>query len=870
MNGHYELGETVLGNWKLVRLLGEGSYGKVYEAHREDFGTIYKAAIKIITIPKSQGEVTSARAEGMDEVSVTAYFHSFVERIAQEFALMSQLKGTANVVSYEDHDTIPHDGTLGWDIIIRMELLTPLLNYTIAHEMRRSDIIKLGADMCRALELCQRQNIMHRDIKPENIFVSELGDYKLGDFGIARTMEATTGATKAGTYPYMAPEVYKEQPYNATVDIYSLGIVLYQLLNDGRTPFLPPYPTPIRYSDRDRAISARMSGEQIPPPKKADAPLAAVVLRACAYDPKDRYERASQMREALEALLRDALREEEAERGAVAEECGAAGDETTGLASEQAGNIRAAKAAGAVGRQNRELQDEDPLDATVGLFGDRPNSVERQEAPEEGGTVAGSYPVAAPQSTETGPVAEAAETPNRQLNMAAKRVAERLGQLGELLKGLPRQAKIAGAEGCAVLLAAIILASSLGGDKHHTDAGDESAVSGGGKAVFTQTGSEEAAETPTDLMWSEWAASLPEGTELENSAIEARLEYRSTPLYQAEGEAELPEGSVLFDSSYGEFGEWSDWQSDYIESNDSTEVETRSNSVYVPATGWTRTRLSGSNVERREISYNNRTTTVTEYRRKAGYTTVTQYRSRVRELIRVFFNPDEWSDYSATPIRQNEGILVNYRMQYRSAMVQGGRVAEPSIENFPVFTEDYTARFRDVDDDAWFGANKSDILRTVSELGILLPDSYMRFYPDRNITTGQVIRAAVMINRIYHGYTGLLGENNGDYQIYADYAVSAGIIRQGELTDLAKDATRQEMAYIFYNSLPESEIASKRHIEAITDMDMGYRYYDCALAMAEAGIISLNGNDEYRPEDTATRAEAASIINKLIYPEHRA
>ena len=303
MNGEYRIGDVVLGNWTLVKLLGEGAYGKVYEAHREDFGTTYTAAIKVMTIPQSQSEVESARAEGMDDESVTSYFRSFVEDVVQEFALMSELKGTANVVSYEDHSVTPHTEGIGWDILIRMELLTPMLKHMTSHEMTRSDIIKLGIDMCKALELCQRFNIIHRDIKPENIFVSRTGDYKLGDFGVARTLEKTTGGlSKKGTYTYMAPEIYKDEKYGSTVDIYSLGIVLYRLLNNNRAPFLPEPPKPITHSERERALVRRISGEQLPLPANADGRLAEIVLKACAYDPKDRYSSPLLMRQELEAI----------------------------------------------------------------------------------------------------------------------------------------------------------------------------------------------------------------------------------------------------------------------------------------------------------------------------------------------------------------------------------------------------------------------------------------------------------------------------------------------------------------------------------------------------------------------------------------
>lgn len=304
MNRQFAPGDVVLGSWKLTKLIGEGSFGKVYLAEREDFGIRYEAAVKIITIPQSQSEVKSAMAEGMDSGSVTAYFRGFVQELVQEIALMSQLKGTANVVSYEDHMVIPHENGVGWDIVIRMELLTPLLDHMAAHTMTRHDVIRLGIDLCKALELCQKYNIIHRDIKPENIFISRTGDYKLGDFGIARTAEKTTGGmSKKGTYTYMAPEVYRGSAYGSGVDLYSLGLVLYRLLNESRAPFLPPYPAPITHTDRETALTRRMGGEPLPAPKNAEGRLGEIVLKACAYDPKDRYSSPMQMRQELEAIL---------------------------------------------------------------------------------------------------------------------------------------------------------------------------------------------------------------------------------------------------------------------------------------------------------------------------------------------------------------------------------------------------------------------------------------------------------------------------------------------------------------------------------------------------------------------------------------
>ena len=303
----YEIGSIVFDKWKICRELGQGSYGTVYEIQREDFGGVYKAALKVITVPQSRSELQSVLDEGMTPPQAKQYFYSVVEDIGRECAIMSRLKGTGNIVSYEDHTVIRHSDGIGWDILIRMELLHPLLPYVYQHPMARRDIIRLGIDICKALELCQRYNIIHRDIKPENIFISDNGDYKLGDFGIARTIERTTsGLSKKGTYSYMAPEVYIGKKYGFSVDTYSLGLVLYRMLNKNRGPFLPRPPEAITYDNREQALARRVSGEPLPRPFYGEGRLGEIVLKACAFDPKDRYSSPQQLRQELEAISYEA------------------------------------------------------------------------------------------------------------------------------------------------------------------------------------------------------------------------------------------------------------------------------------------------------------------------------------------------------------------------------------------------------------------------------------------------------------------------------------------------------------------------------------------------------------------------------------
>jgi serine/threonine protein kinase len=353
----YRPGAQVLGDWNIVSCLGAGSYGKVFEIERSEFGQTYRAALKVITVPQSKAEIGSILSEGMSTPQAEAYFHGIVEELVHEFSIMFKLKGTANIVSCEDLRVLEHPDGIGWDILIRMELLHPLLPYVYEHPMARRDIIRLGIDICKALELCQRYNIIHRDIKPENIFISDNGDYKLGDFGIARTIERTTsGLSKKGTYSYMAPEVYAGKEYGFSVDTYSLGLVLYRMLNKNRGPFLPQPPEAITFSSREQALGRRISGEPLPRPFYGEGRLGEIVLKACAFDPKDRYSSPQQLRQELEAILYT-----QTDAAVIYPD----GDELT-IDREPYASVRRPAAPGQA--------EPKPMDATQGVFTDTPRT----------------------------------------------------------------------------------------------------------------------------------------------------------------------------------------------------------------------------------------------------------------------------------------------------------------------------------------------------------------------------------------------------------------------------------------------------------------------------------------------------------------
>lgn len=286
--------------WHEDCVLGEGSFGKVYRAKRVEYGRTFYSAIKVLTVPKSQQEIKFARSQGMNDNEIYNYFRGVVDNLLNEITLMDNLKGAQNIVGIEDYKIIEHEGEIGWDIFIRMELLTPFDSFITSSDFSQKDVIKLGVDICTALESCEQNYIIHRDIKPDNIFISRFGEFKLGDFGIARKLETTqANLSRKGTLNYMAPEVYKSEEYGSNVDIYSLGLVLYTLLNNNRIAFLPPYPQPITYKDNEEALSKRLSGQPVPPPCNASYSLGAVITKACAYNPWERYQTATEFKNAL-------------------------------------------------------------------------------------------------------------------------------------------------------------------------------------------------------------------------------------------------------------------------------------------------------------------------------------------------------------------------------------------------------------------------------------------------------------------------------------------------------------------------------------------------------------------------------------------
>lgn len=296
--------QPLWGKWQVGELIGQGVFGKVYRISHQEYGFTYTSAVKIISIASDDQYYETEPSVCIDECTLRRYSQEMIQSLVDEVNILYSLSGYSNILEYHDHKIIQHQDKKSWDIMIRMEYAKPLSRYLTEKQMTLEEVVKLGIDLCTALEICVKHGIIHRDIKDENIFVNEDGVFKLGDFGIAMKL-SRNGRTVAmqGTPSFMAPEVYHSEKYNASVDIYSLGIVLYRLLNHGRMLFMPYYPKPINSDDSRESIEKRMRGEPFQKPDQANAALAKVIEKACAYNAKDRYASPAMMKRDLGKVL---------------------------------------------------------------------------------------------------------------------------------------------------------------------------------------------------------------------------------------------------------------------------------------------------------------------------------------------------------------------------------------------------------------------------------------------------------------------------------------------------------------------------------------------------------------------------------------
>ncbi|WP_051688558.1 protein kinase domain-containing protein [Butyrivibrio sp. AE2032] len=291
---------------KVVDYLGHGAYGYVFRCVKEDanVGVKDEEAVKIIPIPMDDMEIEDVRRKGKEPEE---YFRSQLEGAVSEIEKLIKLK-SPHIVHINRNTTVKQENGVGWYLLFSMDLLEDLgsrLDEHIEDNRAQAENMakKVAMDICSALEVCEEANVVHRDIKPENIFCSKRGDYYLGDFGIARKMQPNiTNLSSRGTEKYVAPEV-QTGSYDGRVDIYSLGLLLYQIVNHGRLPFYPNYPAELSVSNDYEAQQKRLSDNAVMPfPDNCSYGFANIVLKMCASKPEDRYRSAGEVIDAIKVL----------------------------------------------------------------------------------------------------------------------------------------------------------------------------------------------------------------------------------------------------------------------------------------------------------------------------------------------------------------------------------------------------------------------------------------------------------------------------------------------------------------------------------------------------------------------------------------
>ena len=263
--------------YEITEKLGEGISGSVYKLVKNKGEADEEiSALKMISWTLNKKMVY--REYGNDWVKARRDFTQFFnDKVAHEVSRLESFAGAENIVQIKGSclEKMPEENF--WKLYIQMEYLEDFTEYLGKNYMEKNEtmdaeeVIRFGIEICSALEICHEKGIIHRDIKPDNLMVSKEGQFKLGDFGIAR--EPISGTmTVAGTPDYMAPEVKETTIYDKTADIYSLGLVLYYLSNDFRLPFAD-------VADPEERINRRMKKDAVlPEPENAFADMRKIVI----------------------------------------------------------------------------------------------------------------------------------------------------------------------------------------------------------------------------------------------------------------------------------------------------------------------------------------------------------------------------------------------------------------------------------------------------------------------------------------------------------------------------------------------------------------------------------------------------------------
>lgn len=243
--------------------------------------------IKIISIPASQTQLEALLLTGAyrSKTEACTYFKELCEDIHKEIGILDSLSRLEGFLPYEKMQTEPmEDGLTGFDIYLMGTYKHSLERFFRKNTMTHLAAVNMGLDLCAALAVCRQAGYLYVDLKPGNVFLTNDKGYKIGDLGFI-SMDSLPYSSLPEKYrsSYTPPEISDAfSELNSSMDIYALGLLMYQAYNGGTLPF------------EGQAI-----GEQLPAPLYADYEMAEIILKACAPKPEDRWETPAQMGQAL-------------------------------------------------------------------------------------------------------------------------------------------------------------------------------------------------------------------------------------------------------------------------------------------------------------------------------------------------------------------------------------------------------------------------------------------------------------------------------------------------------------------------------------------------------------------------------------------
>lgn len=250
-----------------------------------------KYIVKIISIPDSQTRLDALLLSGAfnEKAEALSYFETLAQGIVDEALTLQKLSELEGYISYENWQIVPMDDETGFDVYLLSSYRNTLQQFFRHKPMTHLGALNLGLDLCAALSVCRRSGFIYANLKPDNIYITGEHTYRIGDIGFL-PLNSLKYASLPDRYrsQYTAPEI--EDAYsalNTTVDIYALGLILYQAFNGGVLPI----------------TDELTAGAEIPPPAYADYEMSEIILKACSLDPADRWQDPVEMGQALVSYM---------------------------------------------------------------------------------------------------------------------------------------------------------------------------------------------------------------------------------------------------------------------------------------------------------------------------------------------------------------------------------------------------------------------------------------------------------------------------------------------------------------------------------------------------------------------------------------